>query len=344
MTTQTHEPSDFRALVDEITTIGLDYHRESITKNALYNKRYAENSVKSLPKLEGEKARHGIVISAGPSVKRTRSIERIRDAGYKGSIVSTDGGYVACLRAGLVPDYVICLDPHPTRIVRWFGDPDIEKHSANDDYFERQDLNADFRGDSLRKNAENIELVNKHAAQTKVIVATTVHATVTDRLRAAGLQTYWWNPLVDDPTSATSITKQLFEINKIPCMNTGGTVGTAAWIFMAAYLKLPLIGVVGMDYGYHGSTPFEQTQTYYELLHRNGGKEGIERFFVKYKFDLTGDEFYTDPTYYWYRRNFLELFEKIQGPQTFNCTEGGTLMHERIPRIYLDEYFRKVKA
>ena len=71
-----------------------------------------------------------------------------------------------CLKSGIIPDYVLTLDPHPKRVVRWFGDYNFENNQLNDDYFARQDLDVDFRNNSIEQNLNNIELVNKHATGT----------------------------------------------------------------------------------------------------------------------------------------------------------------------------------
>ncbi len=328
----------FIEIVDRIGDLGRAFHANSLLENARYNVTLATRTIHDLEPLSGHKQRVCMVVSAGPSVRARESINRIKNGGFRGAIVATDGTYIACLQRGVIPDFVISLDPHPSRIVRWFGDPDIEANSANDDYFERQDLNVDFRNNILTQNRENIKLVNEHAHKTRAIIATTVHRTVSDRLHEAGFPVYWWNPLVDNPAQKKSLTAKLFEINPIPCMNTGGTVGTAGWLFAGKILKTKHVGVVGMDYGYPSATPFDKTQTYYELLEElNGNEEAVRQCFVGFEFPLTGEKYYTDPTYYWYRRNFLDLHSRA-GIHTVNCTEGGTLVDKSVECLRLDDF------
>lgn len=120
-------------------------------------------------------------------------------------------------------------------------------------------------------------------------------------------------------------------------------MGTAAWLLAHTWLKIEDIAVVGMDFGYHSELPFENTQTYYELLnHSHGSKETVAKYFQHFEFPLTGQSFYTDPTYYWYRRNFLELATKLNRI-TYNCTEGGTLVDEMVPCLSLDEFLRNAE-
>ena len=331
--------NDFFSIVNNITNIGVQCHTARIIEHALANLSDINKSIKSLPTLSGPKAQSGIVISAGPSVHKKNSIKRILDSSYKGTLIATDGTYIACLKAALIPDYVLTLDPHPTRMVRWFGDPLFEENSKNDDYFSRQDLNIEFQKKSIQENHKNIELVNTYGHLTKAIVSTSVPRNVVERIKEAKFDTYWWNPLVDNPNYPHSTTRKLYNMNKLPCINTGGTVGTASWIFANSILKLPIIALVGMDFGYYSETSFTKTQTYYELITHVGTEEGIEKYFTEFTFPLTGEKFYADPTYFWYRKNFLELYQKAAG-KTFNCTEGGTLFHKDMECLSLDQFLK----
>ncbi len=309
----------FRALVSKMSVLGLYKHEQVLIENAKYNKSKITRTIREIGSLEKKKAKSGIVICAGPSVYRKKLIQQIVESHYSGTTIAVDGSYVACLRAGLIPDYVVTLDPSPKRIVRWFGDPHLEENSKNDDYYKRQDLNIEFRKNSELENQKNINLVNHYGHLTKAIVSSSSPKNVVQRIEEAGFQTFWFNPLVDDPKKESSLTKRLYLINKLPCMNTGGTVGTAAWVFASAVLKLPRIALIGMDYGYYYDTPLSQTQTYYEFLLEAGSDEKIKDYFITYQFPLTGEKFYTDPTYYWYRKNFFELLKK-PSCETFNST------------------------
>ncbi len=329
----------FENIVAQIPTIGLKVHGERILEHALLNLEDLSKTIKDLPALDPVKSRSAIIISAGPSTNRRNSIRRIKESKYRGTTIVTDGSYVACLKAGLIPDFMLTLDPHPTRMVRWVGDHEFEKHIANDDYFTRQDLNIEFRKNSAQQNEEHIALVNQFGHLTKAIVASTAPRNLVRRLKEAQFDIYWWNPLVDDPTKPDSLTRKMHAVNKLPCLNTGGTVGTAAWVFGNSVLKTPRIGLVGMDFGYHRDNPIEKTQTYYELIEHLGGREELEQCFIEYEFPLTKEKFYTDPTYFWYRKNFLELFTQAT-TKAYNCTEGGTLIHDRIPCITLDDFIR----
>lgn len=334
--------SVFENVVAKVGDIGRAWHETSILKHAsLHRPIIAKGkSVKELPVLEGPKAKRAIVVSAGPSLHKFDVLRKIKESGFDGLLICVDGSYIKCLKAGLVPDMMVSLDPHPTRMVRWFGDPDFEENSAKDDYFNRQDLDVEFRNNSIRENLKNIELINEKAHLTKCLLCTAAPQNVVSRCLEAQFDLYWWNPLVDDPRGEGSLTRQFYDLNPLPCVNTGGTVGSAAWVFAAKRLNIPEIAVVGMDLGYHMETPLEMTQTYHELQAFLKEGDAFEDLFPRFKFPLDGQEYYTDPTYFWYRKNFLELLSQSQA-KTFNCSEAGTLFSEDIECIRLDEFLSR---
>ena len=332
----------FSALVDRIGGIGYEHHRETLLRNARRNAPLAARSIKQLPPADEKKRRAVIVVSAGPSVRRTRTIERLLESGYEGTVVSADGSYAACLRAGLIPDYVVTLDPHNTRVVRWFGDPRFAEHTAHDDYYDRQDLDVAARDNAVRRNQDDLALIDKHAGKTAAIVASSAPETVVERIVAAGFSTYWWHPLVDDPTKPGSLTRELHGIQPLPCLATGGTVGTAAWMFALQLLRPRVLAVAGMDLGYYSDLPVEKTQTYYELLEMAGSEERVKDYYTELAFPLTGETFMTDPTYFWYRRNFLHLAKRAP-MRTLNCTEAGTLFGDNIDCVSLDDFLGRAK-
>lgn len=336
---QNNQDQSFDGIVKDIETISLGRHGNALLQHARENLSHQKATLRDLPPLSGAKAKSAVIVSAGPSVHKQKSISKLLETGYAGSIIAVDGSMVSCLKAGLVPDYVLTLDPHETRIVRWYGDPDLEENTKNDDYFQRQDLDVAFRNNLFEQNLAHIALVNRHGSQIKAIVASSAPQNVVRRIEEAKFDSYWWNPLVDSPANPDSLTRQLHQINGLPCMNTGGNVGTAAWVFASTILKIPNIGLLGMDFGYYEDLPYSMTQKYYELLERLGTDEDLEPHFPKFTYPLTGEVFYTDATYYWYRKNFLELLA-LSTAKTFNCTGGGVLFGDNLPCITLDDFIR----
>ena len=333
----------FTTLVEQITSIGLEWHGTQILENSIRNKQYIEKTMRDLPAPEGDKAKSAIVISAGPSVHKNDILARIKATGYRGSIVAIDGSFVRCIKAGIVPDYVLTLDPHETRMVRWFGDPEFEKNLAGDDYFSRQDLDIAFRDNSIEENRRNIELVNRHGKGRKLIICSTSPANLVDRVRAVGFDNYWWAPLVDNPDTPGSLTRAIVRETKLPAMNTGGTVGTAAWIFAHSVLKIPKVGVVGMDLGYYkADTTYHQTQTYFRIEERVGAAE-LKDFFPEFTYPGKEEVFYTDPTYYWYRENLLDLVRASKA-KLYNCTGGGALFGPGVECLEVEDFVHLSRA
>src|SRR4030095_16753314 len=114
-----------------------------------------------------------IVVGAGPSLHRRRSVGRRRAAGFAGTVVAADGALGACLRAGVVPHVVVSVDPHPERIVRWFGDPTLEEPRA-DDYFRRQEMDPVHHDDDhganreVQANRALVDLVNTYGPKIRI--------------------------------------------------------------------------------------------------------------------------------------------------------------------------------
>lgn len=314
----------FHELVGQISQIGYDYHAQTILKNSSRNAAHVQRTIREVP----QDLRRCVVVSAGPSLYRNRSLEKL--AGFSGCVVATDGAYIRCLKSGIRPDWVVTIDPHPTRIVRWFGDPDWEEHSKEDDYFSRQDLDVAFRQASKEINESNKSLVDKSASGTKLVAATVCSQALVQRVLAAKFEIYWAVPLVDDPDS-DGLTRKMCEATKAPALNTGGTVGTAAWAFAHQILGSKDIAVVGMDFGYPIERPLQETQEWNLLK----DKPDVQDFYPK-MLGVWG-ECYTSPTYWWYRQNFLDLLEAADARIT-NCTEGGLLFGDRVDCTSLESW------
>ena len=70
--------------------------------------------------------------------------------------------YFIFLSNNIIPDLVITFDPHPSRVIRWFGDLQLdEKSIKKDDYFARQDLEIMFNNE-LKMN-KIIKLFDKYS-------------------------------------------------------------------------------------------------------------------------------------------------------------------------------------
>ena len=302
--------------------------------NAELNRPRIGRSVLELGRASVGKGDAALVVGAGPSLQRRRSLERLKASGFVGTIVAADGALGACLRAGVVPHVVVSVDPHPERIVRWFGDPALTA-ASEDDYFRRQEMDPAHHVDEVAANRALVDLVDAHGPRIKVAVATSAAPAVVDRCEKAGMELYWWNPMYDDYDRAGSVSRRLYEMNGLPCLNGGGNVGTAAWVLAHAVLKKHRVGLIGMDLSYAPGTPYEKTQYYPELLELFG--ERHTEAFVHVTNPHLGETWFSDPAYYWFREVFLEMAAQATC-ETYNCTEGGLLFGPGIATVRLEEF------
>ncbi len=300
------------ATFQRVATIGLE--------NARLNRPRISRSILDLaadPPGEGDTA---VVVGAGPSLRRRRSLERLAASGFRGAIVAADGALGACLRAGVVPDVVVSVDPHRERIVRWFGDPTLTAPS-NDDYFRRQEMDAAHADSEVTANHELLALVDKHGPAMRLAVATSASPAVVDRCEAAGLTLHWWNPMYDDYDRSDSLSRRLHQDNGLPCLNGGGNVGTTAWVVAHSVLRKRRVGLLGIDFGYPPGTPYARTQYYPEL--REMLRDRFHEAYVHVE-NPYGETWFCDPAYWWFRDVFLEM-ARGAACVTVNCTEGGIL-------------------
>jgi hypothetical protein len=309
-----------RELINRMAQLTARKSLDLVMANAQLNQPYIKRTVLDLA-VKPKDGASTIVVAAGPSLHRRNSVAQILDSGYTGTIICADGALGHCLRLGLVPDYVVTLDPHPTRIVRWFGDPDLTDVDE-DDYFRRQDLDPYVTTEELARNRELVNLVNTHGPAIKGIISTSAAQRVTQRCLAAGMNLYWWNPLMDDFEVEGNLTEQLFRLNGAPCLATGGNGGSAAWVFAHAVLGIRDVALVGMDFSYPPGTPVEKTQYYREIVNIFG--ESASDAYIRVNNRHLGEQWFTDPAYYWYRQTFLDMALEASC-NTFNCTEGGIL-------------------
>lgn len=294
-------------------------------------------SIRELQKAADNQTGDALVIAAGPSLHRQDVGRLIKESGFKGMILTTESALSWCLRQEIIPDLVVTLDPHPSRIVRWFGDPKLTPTVLeHDNYFGRQDMDPNFRLDQLKFNAELVSLINKYAPRMRIAIASSASAAVVDRIYEAGMLGYWWNPMYDDSDIENSLTRRIHKMNGLPCVNAGGNVGSACWVFAHAILGARRVGLLGMDFAYYGHTPYAQTQYYEEILDLVG-PERLDEIFVRMLNPHVGQEFYTDPCYLWYRDAFLEMVQEAEC-DTFNCTGGGILFGPGIHWLNLRDF------
>lgn len=330
-----------RKLLPDMGRITWDRHGEMAMANIRRNAALAGRG-RSLAELRDAAVGDGdsaIVIAAGPSLRRFDPIKAIKARGYRGTLVVTESAIAYCLKAGVVPHLVVSVDPHPQRIVRWFGDPDLnEKSVKDDDYYRRQDMDPAF-ADEIRHNRELLALLDRHGKSMRIALSTSASEAVVRRASEIGMDIFWWNPMLDDPDAPDSRTREAWKLNHFPCVNAGGNVGTACWMMAHAVLGKKHVALTGMDFAYYDGTPYSSTQYYREALALVGEKD-LPRLYPRFLNPHTKTWFYTDPAYYWYREAFLEMVPDAECI-TYNCTGGGIIFGEGINFEPLDRFLDK---
>ncbi len=286
---------------------------------------------------EGDSA---IIIAAGPSIRRNNPIAAIKSAGYQGAIVVTESAISYCLGNGVVPDLIVTVDPNPDRIVRWFGDPNLT-HDAleRDDYYRRQDMDESFANE-IRANERVRDLVDRHGPEMRIALSTSASESVVRRVMDTGMEIYWWNPMLDDPDEIDGMSRELYGLNRLPCVNAGGNVGSACWMMADAVLGKRHVALTGIDFAYYDDTPYAASQYYPEAV-ALVGEENLDQVFIRIFNPHTQSWFYTDPAYMWYREALLEMISDGEC-QTYNCTGGGILFGDHIEFVALEEFLEKM--
>jgi len=338
MTSDEREGGLGRKLVAEMGDLTHYRHGELALSNAARNQADLAQG-RSLAQLRDETVGKGdsaIVIAAGPSIRRKDPIRRIKESGYSGAIVATESAFAYCLRNGVIPDLAVTLDPHATRIVRWFGDPTLTSaRLKEDDYFARQEQDSAF-SDELRMNEELLRLIDRHGKDIRIAVSTSASQAVVERVLGSGMQVYWWNPMLDDPDDRHGATAKLQRANGLPAVNAGGNVGSACWMMAAEVLGKRHVALTGVDFGYYADTPYRNTQYYREAV-ALVGEENLDTIFMRVHNPHVDAWFYTDPAYMWYRECLLEMIADSDSV-TYNCTEGGILFGDGVRFMPLAEF------
>ena len=316
---------------DRIAHAGMENAKRNLSVQS------AGKSIADLPEMQIGGTDAAIVIAAGPSVARNGLIQKIKDSNFDGAIIACDSALRLCLAHGLIPDLIVTLDTHARRIVRWFGDPELSSniHIDNDDYFRRQDYDGAF-AEELRTNDQVISLCNQYGKNIRIALSTSSSESVVSRVRDIGMEIYWWNPMYDDPAVKGGLTRELYDMNRLPCINAGGNVGTCCWMIAHAVLGKSHVAVVGTDFAYYDGTPYEKTQYYHEAVNLFG-EDDLDRVYIPVFNPHLNQRFYTDPACMWYREAFLELAADADCT-TYNCTEGGILFGDNIRWSSIEEF------
>jgi hypothetical protein len=325
-------------VINNMDVMTWDRIAELAIQNAKNNSKFisAGLSIADLKKCQIGLGDAAIIVAAGPSVSRQNPASILKSYSFNGAIIATDSGLGHCLRNDIIPDLVVSLDPHPTRIVRWFGDPQLDASTIEqDDYYRRQDLDPMFSNE-IEANNQIMELMSKYSKDIPIALSTSTSAAVVERVLSAGMTIYWWNPMLDDPDQSDSVTRKMMKENGLPALNAGGNVGSASWMIASEVLNKQRVALTGMDFSYYDNTSLKATQYYNEVVDLVG-IDKIEELFSRIYNPYTESWFVSDPAYQWYNKCLLEMVTDSD-TATYNCTEGGILFGNGIEFIPLVDF------
>lgn len=307
-------------------------------QNARGNLKYAKFG-KSIKEIREEKNNHTVIVGSGPSLRKKDYSIFLKRHRKKFKLIACDGSLRYLLTKKIIPDLVVTLDPDNNRIVRWFGDKSLSKKDLkNDDYFRRQDLDNKFHKE-IATNKILIKIFDKYAPKLKIALCTSSSKKVVQRIKNSKAKIFWWNPYLDDLKKKNSLSRKLYFLNKFPLINSGGNVGSAAWMIADQVYNSKNIVLLGMDLAYYIDTPYKSTQ-YFDAISKIASPNQYKKFFVKLFNPYLKRYFYTDHVYFWYKKCFLEMIRNTKS-KTFNCTGGGIVFGRKIKWTSFPNFCKK---
>lgn len=303
---------------------------ESIFEKNLYEKYYDDwirnfasnleniwngHSARELTPVENKKP--AIIIGRGPSVFKHKHLELLAKSNFDGSIVCTDGALTHALKADVTPDkfkefFVVTIDTQ-SHISKLYEDP----------------------------------IVKQYGNKIKCILSTTVPKSTYTIATESGMQVFWTHALFDYNKGKSSfnyiagtMTKTKNHEKGLPAIQTGGNVGTSAWIISWSILKCSPSILIGIDHGYPAEMPWEEIDKYHKIP--NGISKESEAFKKAYP------TFYNpifncyvkqDPIFQYYSNALKEFIPRAPSwVHTINATGGGAIFGNGINCMRFENY------
>lgn len=314
------EESDKDAVERIIRTNAQEYWYEDWVRNFALNLKNIWNgkNVKELSQNTTSKSCSGLVIGRGPSIRKHNHLELLSTSKFKGPIICSDAGLPSVLEAGVTPEkydlYVLTIDAQ-----------EIQKYGYEHD------------------------LSKKYGNGIKCILSTTSHPKVFEAVKNAGMDIYWVHTLTDYNSNKNSfnriqgiMTKALDNEKRIPAIQTGGNVGTAAWILAWSILKCSHVGMIGIDHGYDANTPWNEIYIHGGHPFPKDTDQNSEAFKRAYPTIFnSGFNCYCkqDPLFVYYSNALKDFIHSAKDKvNTINVTEGGSIFGENIECITFKEF------
>jgi hypothetical protein len=231
--------------------------------------------------------------------------------------------------------------------------PKILKAGITPDRFERFfTLTVDTV--DWQKDFYNDPICAKYGNKINCILSTTVSPGVYEAAKKANMKIFWVHTLVDYNEGRTSfnriaglMTRAKNHQKGLPAIQTGGNVGTAAWIVGWSILKRATIALIGIDHGYDAEIPWEKIN-YHSIPMPKDIDQNSEVF--KRAYPTVYNPYFNcyckqDPPFVYFSnalKEFIQRTTKIV--KTINATEGGAIFGEGIECMTLKNFLEKFKT
>lgn len=246
-----------------------------------------------------------IVIGAGPSLYKYNHLNLLaKSKFYKdkvGPILTTSHTVKDCLEHGVIPDYMILVDPEPIML----------SHLDH-------------------------EIIDKYADKIEAIFSITIHPGVLKRWKG---NKHFFMSAISDATipNVQAVLSGFFPM--LNGMNGLANAGSFSWS-IAKFLGCNPIALIGMDQAFLLDTPVEETP-YYKAFQSSfkTRKEIIENCYRSHTHSFFKTDCYTDDIYGTFAKNTVAIAKRVkneEGVITINATGGGFIDE---PNIIENQWF-----
>lgn len=271
-------------------------------KNTLY-----DLTGPNVPRLNAK----ALVLGAGPGFKRfgLEDLRLILSAKKPPRVLACDGALPLLEQLDYPPDCVVSVDAHP--------------------------VVANFY-----RRARKI----LSSGKTTAILATSIHRDVVNECLDAGARVEWFQPFPkqEENTRRPELNMEPYRRENIVTVNTGGNVGTTAYLMACMLFRCRPVGLMGLEFAWSDDTPYSDTQYWKELIRiTSGNVPRAESLFRKIKNPRDGLWYIADPVYYYYAQTFAEIWETLPKDvqeATYNLTPQGILDAEGLKFVSAKEF------
>lgn len=265
-------------------------------------------SSKDLRDLKPEN-RPAIVIGAGPSVRELGHLKMLRDSKFDGVLIATDRMLVPCLEAGIVPDYVCCVDGDETVVPGFFAHELVWK----------------------------LPSACTTPQKVKGLFSTFVNRKVFDHWKG---ESYFFINSLDDLNNPTSLTRALHYMTKNTITPGVGDVGGMSWQLAHGLGCNPII-LIGMDYSEKRLEDLPDYQSYIKQVHPK--HQEVKKFFHRHYNTFFKNFCHSGLLFETCWETLRGRFELLHphGQRTINCTGGGLIQGPHVECMHFQDFLKK---